>query len=426
MIAETPHKSELLPGGFTPRFHWRILGTPTPVFPGFELDICDPVEDHEQADAAWHLDRARRMLREHPEIKQLFGRSRTTAFWCIGLAVAQVGVAIAVSWGAWWLVIIAAYLLGSMINVALFNLAHECNHSLVFRSKKANRWLFTVTSLPMMFTGHHCWWIEHHVHHNHMGSHKDFVKRRRSVLLAMKDRVFGRVLSPQSRRLTSWITTPLFWPIAALMIVTQVVRSIVGLVVYAATAISTLRLAPGKMALSILADEHLVSGYRRYKIEMWGILYPLLSLTMMAALWFFFGWKALLYMFLSSLFATGFLHPLVFGLMLSNSHFYGFHFYQPSASYYGWLNAITFNFGLHTEHHDFHFIPWYRLSKLRRIAPEYYDDLKQTRSFAGLAFQFAFGPRENFDFEEYRNRKLLEAHDNRSPKVARGKTAVQA
>ena len=130
----------------------------------------------------------------------------------------------------------------------------------------------------------------------------------------------------------------------------------------------------------------------------------------MAGLYWAFGWKALLYMFLSSLFATGFLHPLVFGLLLSNSHFYGYNFYQPSASYYGWLNLLNFNFGLHTEHHDFHYIPWHRLPQVRRIAPEYYDNLKQTRSFAWLALLFAFGPRERFNNEESRNIQMLETN----------------
>lgn len=36
-------REEVIPGGFTPTFHWRVLGTPAPVFPGFEIDICDPV-----------------------------------------------------------------------------------------------------------------------------------------------------------------------------------------------------------------------------------------------------------------------------------------------------------------------------------------------------------------------------------------------
>jgi sphingolipid delta-4 desaturase len=409
MIADSKPR-ETLPGGFTPRFHWRILGTPAPVFPGFELDISDPVEDHEKSDAIWHLDRARGMLRDHPELKQLFGRSVGTAYWCLAVAAAQIGISIAVSSSAWWVVVLAAYGIGSMINVALFNLAHECNHSLVFRSKQANRWLFTLTSIPMMFTGHHCWWIEHHVHHNHLGSHKDFVKRRRSVLLAMKDRVFNWVPGPRIRKLITCITTPLFWPIAGIMIVFQALRSIVGLMVYAVTALVTWQLTPSNLALSILSDEHLVSGYRRYKIEKWAVVYPLISLAMMVGLLVAFGWKALLYMYLSSLFATGFLHPLVFGLLLSNSHFYGYNFYQPSASYYGWLNLLTFNFGLHTEHHDFHFIPWHRLPQVRRIAPEYYDDLKQTSSFAWLALQFAFGSRERFNNEEYRNMQILEAN----------------
>ena len=409
MIADSKLQ-ETIPGGFTPRFHWRILGTPAPVFPGFELDICDSVEDHEKSDANWHLQRARSMLAEHPELKQLFGRSLATAFFCLGVAAVQIGIAMAVAWSAWWVAVIAAYVIGSLINVALFNLAHECNHALVFRSKKANRWLFTFTSIPMMFTGHHCWWIEHHVHHSHLGSHKDFIKRRRSVLLVMKDRVFGRIVGPRLRRLITCFTTPLFWPIAGLMIVFQVLRSMVGLIVYAITALATWRLTPGKLALSILSDEHLVSGYRRYKIETWAVIYPLISLTLMAGLFLTFGWMPLLYLFLSALFATGFLHPLVFGLLLSNSHFYGYQFYQPSASYYGWLNLINFNFGLHTEHHDFHYIPWHRLPQVRRIAPEYYDNLKQTQSFARLALQFAFGSREQFNNEEYRNIQLLEAN----------------
>jgi sphingolipid delta-4 desaturase len=299
-----------------------------------------------------------------------------------------------------------------MINVGLFNLAHECNHSLIFRRKAANRWLFTLTSLPMFYPGRHTWWIEHHVHHNHLGSEKDFVKRRRSVLLALKDRIFGYIPGSRVRRMTTWMTTPLFWPIAAFMLATQFIRAVVGLVVYAATALVTMKLKPNDFTLSILADQHLVSGYHRYKIEMWAVTYPIISLTMVAILFYFFGWAPLVYLFLCALFTTGFLHPLVFGLMLSNSHFHGHQVYQPSASNYGLVNLVSFNFGLHTEHHDFHYIPWFRLPQLRRIAPEYYNDLQQTKSFVALALQFAFGTREAFDNEEIRNVEMLERKAN--------------
>lgn len=84
------------------------------------------------------------------------------------------------------------------------------------------------------------------------------------------------------------------------------------------------------------------------------------------------------------------------------------------ASNYGPVNWITFNFGMHTEHHDFHYIPWFRLGRLREVAPEFYNDLKQTHSFSGLAFQFAFGTREAFNNEEYRNQKLFD-EDEREP-----------
>lgn len=109
--------------------------------------------------------------------------------------------------------------------------------------------------------------------------------------------------------------------------------------------------------------------------------------TVICVLYGLFGWVPLLYLFLSALFMTGFL--------------------QPSSSNYGPVNWLTFNFGLHTEHHDFHYIPWFRLGRLRQIAPEYYNDLKQTRSFCGLALQFAFGTRAAFNNEKTRNSELL-------------------
>ena len=407
-----------IPGGFEMKFHWRVLGTPAPVFPGFEIDICDRISDDQQPDAVWHRGRAKGILSDHPEVKQLFGRAPVNAVCCIAIVGLQFLIAISLGSQPWWVIVLSAYLVGAMINVALFNLSHECNHSLIFRNKRANLWLFTLTSLPMFFPGHHTWWIEHHVHHNHLGSKKDFVKRRRSVLLAMKDRIFGYVPGLRIRRMTSWITTPLFWPVSAFMIVAQLVRALLGLVIYGVTAVFSRRLQPGDLALSILADEHLVSGYHRYKLTWWAVIYPLMSLATMAALVLWFGWASLAYLFLSALFMTGFLHPLVFGLMLSNSHFHGYDCYQPTASYYGWINWVTFNFGLHTEHHDFHFIPWHRLHRLHKIAPEYYDNLRQTRSFALLALQFAFGTRDAFANEEYRNIEMLKSSAIHEPSLA--------
>ena len=402
-IRESGASDQVRPGGFELKFHWRILGAYAPVFPGFEIDICDKVDDSEKPDAVWHRKRARSLLRDHPEIKQLFGHSHWTAVWCIGIASAQLIVGCLAPQLPIWMFVVLAYLFGSMANLALFNLAHECNHGLVFKQKKWNRWLFTYTSLPMLLPAHHTWWIEHHVHHNEMGAMQDFVKRRRSILLHMKDRIFGIPLVGKLRDCLAWMATPLFTPIAAFVLITQVIRTAIGLATYFVTAIWNRKLRPGPSAMKILADEHLMSGYRKYGIEGWAVMYPLLSLTMTAVLWYVVGWQSVAYLFLSALFMAGYLHPLAFGLILSNSHFYGFKSYQPTSSYYGWLNWITFNFGLHTEHHDLAAIPWFRLGALRKIAPEYYDPLLKTRSFARLALLFAFGRREHFNNEEYRN-----------------------
>lgn len=410
MATVTQQQKEHLPGGFELKFHWRVIGAAAPMFPGFEIDICDKVDESQKPDAIWHRERARRLLKDHPEVKKLFGRSPSTAIWCIGIATAQLVAAMLLASQPWWLILVVAYTFGAMANIALFNLAHECNHSLIFKSKLWNRRLFTYASLPMMLPAHHTWWIEHHVHHNEMGAKQDFVKRRRSILLAMKDRIFGWHVTGKLRPFITWITTPLFWPIALAMLITQAIRSAVGLIVYFVTALFTLKLKPGRLAMMILADEHLISGYKKYRIEYWAVTYPIVWFVVIGTIWYFFGWVAIAYLMLSALFMTGFLHPLAFGLILSNSHFYGFkNEYQPTLSYYGWLNWITFNFGLHTEHHDLAAVPWHHLGKLRKIAPEYYEDLLKTRSFALIALKFAFGSRENFNNEEYRNIEMLES-----------------
>ena len=404
-MSNTP--DQFTPGGFRPKLSWRVLGTAAPVFPGFEIDICDRVPDHEKQDAVWHRQRARDILRDHPEIKELFGHHPTTAIWCVLFAAAHIGLAVGSAWMPWWGCVLAAYVLGSYFNICLFNLAHDCNHGLVFNNRRWDRWLFTLTSLPMFMPGHHTWWIEHHVHHNDLGAKKDFVKRRRSILLAFKDNVFGRTVPEKWRPLISWITTPLFWPIAILMLTTQVMRSLVGLIVYAATDLLRGRWQPSDRTLNLLADQHLISGYEKYGIRLWGVTYPLINLSMLAAMVWFLGWQPIVYLSFSALFMTGFLHPLMFGLILSNSHFHGHRTYQPSSSYYGWLNRIMFNFGLHTEHHDLEAVPWGKLGRLREIAPEYYDDLVKTKSYAGLALQFAFGRRDDFDNEEHRNQQMF-------------------
>ncbi|XP_026322627.1 sphingolipid delta(4)-desaturase/C4-monooxygenase DES2 [Hyposmocoma kahamanoa] len=61
-------------------------------------------------------------------------------------------------------------------------------------------------------------------------------------------------------------------------------------------------------------------------------------------------------------------------------------------SYYGPLNWITFNVGYHNEHHDFPAVPGSRLPEVKRIAPEFYDNLPQHNSWSGVLWDFVMDP----------------------------------
>jgi hypothetical protein len=77
------------------------------------------------------------MIRKHPEIKRLFGNTPSTAFWCIAFASAQIALAVGLSSQPWWVFLLAAWAIGSWIDVNLFQLAHECNHNPCFQENNA-------------------------------------------------------------------------------------------------------------------------------------------------------------------------------------------------------------------------------------------------------------------------------------------------
>jgi sphingolipid delta-4 desaturase len=111
------------------------------------------------------------------------------------------------------------------------------------------------------------------------------------------------------------------------------------------------------------------------------------------------GPNAVLYFLLSS-FLAGSLHPLA-------GHFIAEHYVYETVtpeqknidnkleipetfSYYGPLNFLTYNVGLHNEHHDFPAVPWTRLHKLRDIASEFYEDLPRHESWVYAIWRFIF------------------------------------
>ena len=132
------------------------------------------------------------------------------------------------------------------------------------------------------------------------------------------------------------------------------------------------------------------------------------QITFTVAIFQALGLFAVAYFILSSFFA-GSLHPCA-------GHFIAEHYVftdkeslsgkkvnigqGPSAvappetySYYGPLNVLTYNVGLHNEHHDFPAVPWTRLNKLHQIAREFYEDLPCHKSWILVIWQFVWDDR---------------------------------
>lgn len=104
-------------------------------------------------------------------------------------------------------------------------------------------------------------------------------------------------------------------------------------------------------------------------------------------------------MILSS-FLAGSLHPCA-GHFIAEHYLFDAPVHDPSKideltqtelpetfSYYGSLNWLTYNVGLHNEHHDFPAVPWSRLWELNRVANEFYCDLPKHESWVGVIWNF--------------------------------------
>ena len=101
------------------------------------------------------------------------------------------------------------------------------------------------------------------------------------------------------------------------------------------------------------------------------------------------GYRGLLYLVLSTLLGMGF-HPVA-------GHFIAEHYVfeegYETYSYYGPLNYICWNVGYHNEHHDFPKVPGWRLPQVKKMAPEYYNNLPQHKSWTGVLWRYVTDPK---------------------------------
>ncbi len=289
----------------------------------------------------WHAARRKAILRAHPEVKALYGRDATTALWVLALAALQIGLTHWAGTLSWSSALLLAYLVGAFVAHALGVLVHEASHNLVFRSIAANKLLAIAANVPLGAPAAIEFRAQHALHHRHLG-----------------DADGSDTQAPTRHE-------------------ARVVRS-----AWAKLASFTL----GRFYFRSRPANHV-------HVDRWMVLNWAACLAYGALVLASFGVKSFVFGLVAALVAFG---PHALGARRIAEHLTARRG-QPTNSYYGGLNRLSFDVGYHVEHHDFPNIPWRRLRALRRIAPEAYEPLFTVRSWTRLMVSYVFDPRYRVD-----------------------------
>ena len=284
-----------------------------------------------------HIQRTKDIIKKYPEIKNLMGRYPQTFIYAFLIVAMQLGIAYLMRDQAWWVVLLMAYAVGAFANHALFVLIHEFSHNMVFKSKVANLWGGIMCDIPngfpssVSFRKYH---LKHHAFQGHYDIDADLASRWEARLIGSN--FIGKSL---------WL---MFFAVF------QALR-------------------PPRL-----------KEIQFQSIWVWINLITVVMIDVLIV--WFVGPMALIYLVASFAFSIG-LHPL--GARWIQEH-YLVAPPQETYSYYGPLNKLAFNVGYHNEHHDFSFVPWVNLPKIRAIAPEFYNNIVYHTSWTKLLLKFIF------------------------------------
>ncbi len=287
-----------------------------------------------------HFQRRKEILKKHPEVTKLFGVDPRMKYVTVALVAAQMTIALFVGQLHWSLFLLVTYFVGATISHALFLAIHEITHDLAFKTKKYNNWLAFVANLPIVFPYAMSFKYYHALHHWDQG--KDGIDV--DIPMEGEARFFRGFIG----KFLWFLNQIIFYAVRPVFV-------------------------------------------KPIKLDKWQLYNILFQVAVMAVYLPFAGWSGLVYLLLSLVLA-GSLHP-------TSGHFisehYVFHEGQETYSYYGPLNAITFNVGYHNEHHDFTTIPGSRLPELKKMAPEFYDNLHSYNSWTKVILDFLFNKQVN-------------------------------
>jgi len=287
---------------------------------------------------AWHLERHRCILHCHPEVRALMRPDAWSGAAILVVGTIQMVLAVELRAARWTEVLLAAYFVGALLSHGLGVLIHEAAHNLISRRTWVNKLWAAVANVPLVAPAAIGFRFEHLLHHRYLGD--------------------AGGLDTQAP--------------------TRAEARFVG-------SSAVLKM------LSFTFGRFLFRGRPAARVprDGWLILNLATQIAAMVPLTLYAGPRALVYLVVSALAAFG-PHPL--GARRLSEHL-PVRVGQPTNSYYGILNWLSFNVGLHVEHHDFPAVPWRHLPRLRSVAREHYEHLFGIRSWTLLLAQYFFNPR---------------------------------
>lgn len=282
-----------------------------------------------------HHSRRKEILAKHPEIKELYGPDIRLLPMILGIVAAQLSLAVYATRLEGWQWFFLCWSIGGTLTHWLSLGNHELSHNLCFKTTLYNEMLGMVANcgqgIPSCVT-----FKKYHLEH-HYSQGVDVIDV--DVPTDMEGKIFNTTI----KKVFWVILQPAFYALRPLFV------------------------NPKPMCLHELANN-------------------VTTIVFDISFAYFFGVKALLFNLAATLLGMG-IHPVA-------GHFISEHYVfkegQETYSYYGILNYVTFNVGYHNEHHDFPRIPGFKLPMVRKIAPEYYDNLHHYDSWSGVIYDYIF------------------------------------
>jgi len=286
-----------------------------------------------------HATRRRLILAKYPQMKKLMGHDWRTSIQFALTVFTQIFMAYMVRNSSWTELLILTYVVSGTLNHSLSVGLHEISHNLVFGQNRpfVNRLLGFFANLPMGVPAFVTFKKYHRDHHKYLG-------------------------------VEGWD------PDLPTRIEARLFSSIPGKIIYVGLLPFLYSLRPILVMPKNLDKNEVANSVCQIIFD--------------AIILYFFGFNSLFYLLVGTMLGLGF-HPI-------SGHFIAEHYVfikgYETYSYYGPLNLITFNVGYHNEHHDFPNIPCYRLPEVRKIAPEFYDNLPCHNSWIRVLYDFVMCP----------------------------------